>query len=68
MPKTKRPVCFECHSRPARADSRFCSQKCAAAWADEWLQGFDDGYCPKCGEWVTTEKCDDCGEVAVRWP
>lgn len=59
LTRAQGPICFECHMKPARKDSRFCSGRCAAAWADEILKGYDDAWCEHCYAWV-----DDYGHKA----
>lgn len=47
-----RPRCYHGCDKPARKGYRFCSQRCAAEYAEELVMGNDDAWCPKCKQWV----------------
>lgn len=54
-----RRSCY-CCPRPARPRSYFCSNRCAAQYADELMAGNEDSWCPHCEEYVSDY--DDGGE------
>lgn len=47
--------CYGC-GRAARKGSRFCTQRCAAEYAEELVEGNDDWWCSECDEWHGDEK------------
>lgn len=47
------PQCYGCRTRAARKGSRFCTQRCAADYAEELVEGNDDTWCPACADWVS---------------
>lgn len=49
--KSTKPLCVTCHEKPVRKGSYFCSQKCAAEWADELYAGNENLWCEVCQEW-----------------
>lgn len=64
-PRRVRPQCRECE-RDARKGSLFCSQRCAAAWAETVLLGYEETWCENHLEWYALdydapERCT-CGE------
>lgn len=66
-----RPICYACYERPARKGSRFCTQRCAAEWADALAAGNSDAWCPACQKWVehfyNEGCCENCGtEVLIE--
>lgn len=44
--------CYSCGRKKARPHSYFCSQRCAAEWADEIAGGNEVAWCPTCKNWV----------------
>jgi hypothetical protein len=50
MPKPIKPICYGC-ARPARKHSVFCTDRCAALYAEGLARGGDQIYCPVTGEW-----------------
>lgn len=79
MPRElRRPRCYGCRERPARVDSLFCSNRCAADFAEALAQGNGDVWCSVCCEWrgpheLTEEGyCPECGphpaSRLVEWP
>lgn len=63
--KRHRPPCLGCLDKPAKHRSHFCTQKCAALWAEELNQS--TAWCPQCKEWQDTTRSGlcDCGDVAI---
>lgn len=55
-----RPRCFNC-DRPARPGSMFCTQRCAAVYAETLLEGFDDVFCPVTERWESVLDGECCG-------
>lgn len=53
--KRTKPRCYHGCDKPARKNGRFCSQKCAAEFAEELVLGNDDKWCSNCQEWVDNE-------------
>jgi len=50
----RRPRCNNCNRKPARLESHFCSNRCAAEWADLMLEGF--WFCHSCNEWLDVDQ------------
>jgi hypothetical protein len=51
------PKCYGC-DRKARKGSLFCSQKCAADYAEELLLGNDEVWCPATEQWhAASDQC-----------
>lgn len=44
--------CYLCREKPVRSGSRFCTQRCAADFAEELVEGNDDYWCSKCCSWI----------------
>lgn len=72
------PDCWLCTKKPALPGSYFCSQYCAAWWAQDHLEiSKNNAWCPKCKAWGTDNVspeflddpglCEDCGGPAY-WP
>lgn len=56
MGRHKRPYlgkrCYGCSERHYRTTKRFCSDTCAADWAELLARGNEDEWCPNCDAWV----------------
>jgi endogenous inhibitor of DNA gyrase (YacG/DUF329 family) len=67
MPRHK-AKCYGCDRR-ARIGFMFCSQRCAAAYAENLLDNADTSYCPTCGTWETVRYNADqlltCGHTGT---
>lgn len=57
MRAVKPKVCYTCNIRPARAGSAFCSDTCAQAAAERFVQTTTQGWCSACGTWIGSEGC-----------
>lgn len=44
--------CYQCRDEPARPGSRFCSESCAAVWAEAFAHTLEDAWCPQCNDWL----------------
>lgn len=67
--RTLRPPCYECKKKPARSNSWFCTQKCAASWAETHFSGcMTEVHVCQDGTWKhnPVEACDDCQKVALH--
>lgn len=53
------PKCYGC-DRKARHGSLFCTQKCAAEWAEEIILGNEEVYCYNCKEWHSESRSAEC--------
>jgi hypothetical protein len=53
----KPKVCYVCRSQPAREGSAFCSDTCAQAAAERYVQATTHGWCGNCGTWIGSEGC-----------
>lgn len=49
--------CYTCHIRPAREGSAFCSDMCAQAAAERFVQTTTRGWCSTCRSWIGSEGC-----------
>ena len=65
--RRRRPRCYGCVRR-AREGSRFCSQRCAAGYVEELLDGNDDEWCPICDRWEGRRYADGAGELVCGHP
>ena len=45
------PLCYAICGGAARRGRRFCSDKCAAIWAEQSVEGNDEVWCPICLGW-----------------
>ena len=63
-----RPRCYACGKKRVRRGSRFCSNRCAAEWAEELASGNDDAWCIGCQEWVgeVDGHCVKCNLITHR--
>lgn len=60
------PKCYGHCGKVARVGYMFCSDRCAALYADELVRGNEDHWCPVCEDWKTKESYMDrliCGHV-----
>lgn len=64
MSRQLRPRCYGCDNK-ARARSRFCSMRCAAAYAEELIEGNEDAYCPTCNSWEGLAPYEEAAEGSV---
>jgi hypothetical protein len=57
-----KPKCMWCGSKPVvRGSEYFCSEKCAAEWAENVCQEIiDKQWCPQCQEWTDYELEQPC--------
>jgi len=64
----RRPRCYGCGERPIRQASFFCTQRCAADYAEEIALGNDIAWCPSCNDWVDLHdgRCSDCGKEVCK--
>src|SRR5262249_45543771 len=53
----KPKVCYVCRAQPAREGSAFCSDTCAQAAAERYVQTTTHGWCGTCGTWIGSEGC-----------
>ena len=61
------PRCYGC-ARKARPDSRFCSDRCAAGYAEELVAGNEDSFCIQCDAWVGDgiyAQCSSAGHTRI---
>ena len=68
---TKTPRCVYCDKKNVRKNSKFCSDRHGAAWAEE--NNMDGAWCPTCEVWaegtgLTYDICDDCSTPVIYWP
>jgi len=56
----EKPKCYYCQGKKARKNSFFCSQKCAALYADEILEGYEMVYCYHCQHWYIDDHLTHC--------
>jgi hypothetical protein len=56
-PPEKPKLCYACHVQPARDGSAFCSDACAQAAAERYVQLTTGGWCGACGTWIGSEGC-----------
>lgn len=68
-----RPRCYSCGEKRVRPGSRFCSNRCAAMWAEELAAGNDDAWCDGCQEWTSVvargdgrDHCAKCDLITYR--
>ncbi len=54
-----KPKCYGCN-RKARRGSLFCSQRCAAGYAEELILGNGEVYCYDCEEWHSESYSAEC--------
>lgn len=47
--------CAQCLEKPAKSKAFFCSLKCAAAYADNYMSQSGQIYCSKCNCWELEE-------------
>lgn len=57
VPADQPQICYACQSRPAREGSAFCSEACAQAVAEQYVQATTRGWCNTCGTWIGGEGC-----------
>lgn len=69
-----RPYCYNLCGMKARNRSLFCSQHCAAIWAEAIAQGNNEVWCETCREWVsgpefeyTSHQAQNPNHITVRW-
>jgi hypothetical protein len=53
----KPKVCYACRTQPARESSAYCSETCAQAAAERYVQATTRGWCGTCGTWIGIEGC-----------
>lgn len=58
-----RAICYYCQKRDVQPGTFFCSQRCAALWADEKLHEYDLVWCPTCQDWITQGQVHDTGHA-----
>ena len=46
--------CYGCHKRVRLSFGIFCTQRCAAAWADGMTESYR--FCPACDDWEEFDK------------
>lgn len=64
----RKAKCYGCDRR-TRTGFMFCSQSCAASYAENLLDNVDTSYCPRCGTWETVRFHSDqlltCGHTGT---
>jgi hypothetical protein len=53
----KPKVCYACETQRVREGSAFCSDACAQAAAERYVQEKTRGWCSVCGKWLASEGC-----------